>query len=89
VSGSADQGRRVIVDVDGRGRVSLARFGLKSTQLVVDEFPDGGLVIHRAIALTPVEAAHYLNQTAVAALDRALAEAESGALRKVSLRSQR
>lgn len=50
--------QRVKVDVDARGRVSLARFGVKSTQLVVDSLPDGGLVLHEAVALTPAEAAH-------------------------------
>jgi hypothetical protein len=85
----SSQSRRVILDVDSRGRISLARFGYKSGQLVVDELADGGLVIHRAVALTPVEAAHYLNEEAVAALDRAMAEVESGRLRKVPLRSQR
>ncbi|MGH9052592.1 MAG: hypothetical protein ACRDWX_06235 [Acidimicrobiia bacterium] len=85
----AKSGRRVIVDVDARGRVSVARFGFKSTQLVVDELPDGGLVLHQAVALTPTEAAHYLNPKAVAALDQALAELDSGEVRKVTLRSQR
>ena len=37
---------RVIVDVDARGRVSLARFEVKSTQLIVDPLPDGGLVTY-------------------------------------------
>ena len=81
--------RRVIIDVDERGRVSLARFGLKSTQVIVEQLPDGGLVINRAVALTPAEAAHYLNKNAVAALDQALGEVEAGALRKAALRSQR
>lgn len=39
--------RRTIIDVDARGRVSLARFGLKDTQLVVDRLPDGGLSYNR------------------------------------------
>lgn len=33
--------RRIIIDVDARGRVSLARFGIKDTQVVVDHLPDG------------------------------------------------
>ncbi|HEX9864148.1 MAG TPA: hypothetical protein VGC03_04195 [Acidimicrobiia bacterium] len=45
--------QRVIVDVDAREPVSLARFGVKSTQLVVASLPDGGLVLHEAVALTP------------------------------------
>lgn len=79
--------QRVIVDVDARGRVSLARFGVKSTQLVVDSLPDGGLVLHEAIALTPAEAAHYRDPAAVAALDRGLSDAEAGRIRKSDLRS--
>ena len=51
--------RRVILEIDERGRVSLARFGFRSMQVVVDPTDDGGLVLHPAIALTPAEAAHY------------------------------
>jgi hypothetical protein len=79
--------QRVIVDVDARGRVSLARFGVKSTQLVVDSLPDGGLVLHKAIALTPAEVAHYRDPNAVAALERGLSDAATGRIRKGSLRS--
>jgi hypothetical protein len=81
--------QRVIVDVDARGRVSLARFGVKSTQLVVDSLPDGGLVLHEAVALTPAEAAHYRDPTAVAALELGLSDAEAGRIRKGNLRSDR
>lgn len=86
---STDHPARVIVDVDERGRVLLARFGLKGTQLVVDQLPDGGLVLHRAVALTPTEAGHYLNPEAVSALDRALREVEEGELSDARLRSDR
>lgn len=79
--------QRVIVDVDARGRVSLARFGVKSTQLVVDSLPDGGLVLHEAVALTPAEAAHYRDPAAVAMLDRGLSDADAGRIRKGKLRS--
>lgn len=81
--------QRVIVDVDARGRVSLARFGVKSTQLVVDSLPDGGLVLHEAVALTPAEATHYRDPTAVAALELGLSDAEAGRIRKGKLRSDR
>jgi hypothetical protein len=79
--------QRVIVDVDARGSVSLARFGVKSTQLVVDSLPDGGLVLHEAVALTPAEVAHYRDPAAVAALERGLSDAEAGRTRKGRLRS--
>ena len=78
---------RVIIDVDARGRVSLARFGLKASQLVVDPLPDGGLVLHPAVALTPAEAAHYQDPTARAALEHGLADAQSGRIRRGKLRS--
>lgn len=81
--------RRVVVDVDSRGRVSLARFGIKDTQLVVDELDDGGIAMHPAVVLTPAEARHYSNPQAIAALDRALASARKGNIRSHQLRSQR
>ena len=81
--------QRVIVDVDARGRVSLARFGVKSTQLVVDSLPDGGLVLHEAIALTPAEVAHYRDPDAVAALERGLSDAAAGRTRMGKLRSDK
>lgn len=79
--------RRTIIDVDERGRVSLARFGLKGTQLVVDQLPDGGLVLQEAVALTPAEAAHHRNPEAVAALRRGLGDIEAGRIRPGSLGS--
>lgn len=79
--------RRIIVDVDERGRVSLARFGLKDTQVVVDQLPDGGLAMHRAIALTPAEARHYGDPRAQEALERGLDDAQAGRVRKAELRS--
>lgn len=79
--------RRVIVDVDARGRVSLARFGLKSIQVVVDPLPDGGLVLHPAVALTPAEATHYSDPSAQAALERGLSDVKAGRVRHAELRS--
>ncbi|HUU61136.1 MAG TPA: hypothetical protein VMX37_01970 [Acidimicrobiia bacterium] len=80
--------RRVIVDVDERGRLSLARFGFRSMQVVVDTTDDGGLVLHRAIALTPAEAAHYGDPEAVRLLEQALASAREGRLAPLHLRSK-
>jgi hypothetical protein len=79
--------RRTIIDVDARGRVSLARFGLKDTQLVVDRLPDGGLVLQQAMAVTPAEAAHYQDPEAIAALERGLADIAAGRMRGDGLRS--
>ncbi len=77
---------RVIVDVDARGRVSLARFGLKATQLVVDSLPDGGLVLRPAVALAPVEADHYQDLSARAVLEHGFADAQAGHVRRGELR---
>lgn len=79
--------RRVIVDVDERGRVSLARFGFRSMQVIVESTDDGGLVLHPAIAMTPAEAAHYGEPEAVRLLEEALASAREGRLAPLRLRS--
>lgn len=84
----AHQSKRVVVDVDPRGRVSLGRFGFKSTQVVVDQLEGGGLVIHEAVALTPAEAAHYSDPKAIDSLNEALRQAKTGKTRNLTLRSQ-
>jgi len=81
--------KRIVVDVDSRGRVSLARFGIKDTQLIVEELEDGGLAMYPAVVMTPAEARHYANPEAVAKLDQALASAKSGNIQSYKLRSQR
>jgi hypothetical protein len=81
--------RRVVVEADSRGRISLAKFGIKDAQLVIEELSDGSLAIHPAVVLTAAEARHYSNPEAVAALDRALAAASAGNTRSMQLRSQR
>lgn len=81
--------KRVVLDVDSRGRVSLARFGIKDTQLVVEELPDGGVALHPAVVMTPAEARHYTDPEAVAALNRALEAAAAGDTQPLTLRSQR
>lgn len=79
---------RVVIDVDPRGRVSLGRFGFKSTQVVVDQLEGGGLVIHEAVALTPAEAAHYADPKAIDTLNEAWHQAKTGKTRDLTLRSQ-
>lgn len=81
--------KRVVVDVDERGRVSLARFGIKDTQMVVEELEDGGIALHRAVVMTPAEVRHYANPQAVEMLDRALASTREGKSRSYELRSDR
>ena len=79
---------RRLVEVDSRGRVSLARFGFKDTQLVVEELDDGVIVMRSAVVLTPAEARHYTDPDAVAGLDRAFSSARDGAAQTFKLRSQ-
>jgi hypothetical protein len=78
-----------VIDVDRRGRVSLARFGIRDTQLIVEELDDGGVALHPAIVMTPAEARHYANPEAVAAFDAALASAREGDVHSIELRSDR
>ena len=77
----------VIIDLDARGRVSLAWFGLNATHLVVDSLPDDGLVLHPAVALTPAEANHYQEPSARAALEHGFADGQAGRVRRGGLRS--
>lgn len=80
---------RVIVDVDANGRVSLGRFGFKSTQVVVDQLEGGGLVLHEAMGwLTQPEAAHYADPKAIDSLKEASRPVNAGKTRKLTLRSQ-
>lgn len=80
--------RRLIVDIDERGRLSLARFGFRSMQVVIDSTDDGGVTIHPAVALTAAEAAHYGNPEAIRLLEQALASAREGRLEPLQLRSE-
>lgn len=80
--------RRSVLDVDERGRVSLAKYGFKNVQVVVDELPGGGLSIQRAVVMTEAEAAHYGNPNAVATLQRGLADVEAGRVSKGKLRTR-
>lgn len=79
--------RRVILDVDDRGRVSLGKLGFRSMQVVADSTDDGGLILHPAVPMTPAELAHYQSPEAVTALDAAIASANEGRLSKLRLRS--
>lgn len=79
--------RRVILDVDDRGRVSLGKLGFRSMQVVADPTDDGGLILHPAVAVTPAELAHYQSPDAVAALDAAIAAANEGHTSPLRLRS--
>ncbi len=78
---------RIVLDVDPRGRVSLARFGFKNTQIVVDHLPGGGLVVNKAVVMTPIEAAHYADPEAVRLLDQAWVSVQEGRDSEFTFRS--
>lgn len=80
--------RRVILDVDDRGRVSLGKLGFRSMQVVADSTDDGGLILHPAVPMTPAELAHYQSPEAVAALDAAIASVNEGRVSRLRLRSE-
>jgi len=56
-------------------------------RVVADSTSDGGLIIHPAVAMTPVEAAHYRSPDAIRLLDKAMASVSGGRLQKFELRS--
>lgn len=68
--------------------MSLGRFGFKSTQVVIDQLEGGGLVIHEAVAMTPLEAAHYSDPKAVDTLNEAWRQTKTGKTSTLALRSQ-
>jgi len=80
--------RRVLVEADPRGRVSLAKLGIKNTQMIAERFDDGVIVLHPAVVMTEAEMRHYSDPTAVAALNEALAAADRGETRAFTLRSE-
>lgn len=79
---------RVMIEVDERGRASLAKLGFKNTQLVAEELEAGVFTIQPAVILTKLEAAHYDDPGAMAALVRARASQKEGRVSKGKLRSQ-
>jgi hypothetical protein len=79
--------KRSVVDVDVRGRVSLAKYGLRDTQVVVEETEDGGLTLYPAVVLTPAELRHLSDPDAIAGLERAIDSVERGDLQRINLRS--
>ena len=76
-----------MVEVDARGRVSLAKYGLKNMNVVIDPLEGGGITIQPAVILTEAEAAHYANPEAVAQVENALESARTGKVGKLQRRS--
>jgi hypothetical protein len=78
--------RRFVAEVDERGRISLAKFGVKNMSVIVEELPTGGVSIQPAVVMTEAEAAHYSNPEVVASVERALESARTGKTGKRKLR---
>jgi hypothetical protein len=85
----ARRSNRVLIEADDRGRVSLGRFGIRSMQLLAEQTPDGGVVLHPAVAMTAAEAAHYGDPEAVRLLNESLAAADAGRVDTFEMRSSR
>lgn len=80
-------GRRVL-PVDERGRISLAKYGMKNMDVVVEELPSGqGVTIQPAVVLTQAEAAHLGSPEAIETLKKGLADAKAGRTSRMPLRS--
>ncbi len=78
---------RIIVEADARGRVSLAKIGIKNAQLVAERTEDGGVILSPAVVLTPAEARHYANPEAIKLLNQAQKSVDEGRIEKGNLRN--
>ncbi len=58
------QQMRRFLDVDSRGRVSVARFGFKDTQLLAVQNDDGSITLEEVVPLTRAEIEHFTDPAA-------------------------
>ncbi len=72
---------RRFLDVDSRGRVSVAKFGFKDTQLLAVQNDDGSITLEEVVPLTRAELEHFTDPAAMEALQRAWNEASEGKAR--------
>ncbi|MBT8217790.1 MAG: hypothetical protein HKN74_02155 [Acidimicrobiia bacterium] len=72
---------RRFLDVDSRGRVSLAKFGYKNTQLLAIQDEDGTITLEEVVPLTRAELEHFTDPAAIEALQRAWTQAATGKAR--------
>lgn len=71
--------RRELLQVDGRGRISVGRLGLIGDVVVADQLEDGtGWVIRPGRVLTQAEVDVLSSPTNVAAIERAAADVAAG-----------
>lgn len=78
---------RTIIEADARGRISLAKFGIKNAQLIAESTGDGGVILHPAVILTPAEARHYSNPSAIEGLREAQLAASEGQVERGDIRA--
>ena len=69
---------RRFLDVDSRGRVSVAKFGFKDTQLLAIRNDDGSITLEEVVPLTRAEIEHFTDPGAMEALQRAWEQVDRG-----------
>ena len=79
---------RTIVEADSRGRVSLAKLGIKDAQLTAERTEDGGVILTPAVVVTPAEARYYRNPEAIELLSQAQESVDNGHVEQGKLRSK-
>jgi len=73
--------------LDGRRRTSLARVGRDSdNRYLIDELPDGTVILTPAVTLSKVELAALSDPDVRASMDRAVARAAGGEAEELSSR---
>jgi len=75
------------ITLDGRRRTSLARIGRDSDRrYLIDELPDGTVILTPAVTLSKVELAALSDPEVRAALDRAVARVAGGQAEELTSR---
>jgi len=75
----AETAYRPVIELDSRGRLPLARFGVAGrTQYIVEPTEDGGFLLTPAIVLTPRERAILVDPEAFASIKRRVADEAAG-----------
>ena len=69
---------RRFLEVDNRGRVSLAKFGYRDTQLLAIQNDDGSITLEEVVPLTRAELEHFTDPESIEALQRAWDQAGTG-----------
>ena len=72
---------RRFLEVDNRGRVSLAKFGYRDTQLLAIQNDDGSITLEEVVPLTRAELEHFTDPESIEALQRAWDQASKGEAR--------